>query len=152
LSTHCQISYCTSYLCFKAGCTFGKTHLCAVITMSDYSKAPLIMPKSYDNYATGFSSLNLLNCCHYSCNGNARINRMDRVRICAHSGCDGSCVENRQTTTDPRRGRSALIDHYTIAGLVAMVFAAGLIGFRLTKDEMLLRRKSADRLIFKAGA
>jgi hypothetical protein len=44
------------------------------------------------------------------------------------------------------------MDYYTIAGLVAMVFAAGLIGFRLAKDEMLLRRKSPDRLIFKAGA
>ena len=44
------------------------------------------------------------------------------------------------------------MDYYTTAGLVAMALLAGLIGFRLAKDEMLLRRKTTDRLVFKAGA
>jgi len=44
------------------------------------------------------------------------------------------------------------MDYYTMAGLVSMALLAGLIGFRLAKDEMLLRRKTADTLVFKAGA
>ena len=115
--------------------------------MLDYSKALLIMPAGYDYYATALSSLNLLICCQYACNGNARINGMDRAGICAHSRCNGSCVEDRQATTGPGRGRGPLTDYYTLAGFVAMVLAAGLIGFRLAKDEILLRSKRADRLI-----
>ena len=33
------------------------------------------------------------------------------------------------------------MDYYTIAGLAAMALVAGLVGFRLAKDEILLRRK-----------
>ncbi len=56
-------------------------------------------------------------------------------------------MEDRQATTGPGRGRGPLTDYYTLAGFVAMVLAAGLIGFRLAKDEILLRSKRADRLI-----
>lgn len=35
-----------------------------------------------------------------------------------------------------------MIDYYTIAALAAVAFAAALVGFRLAKDEMLLRRKT----------
>lgn len=33
------------------------------------------------------------------------------------------------------------MDYYTVAGLAAVSVAAALVGFRLAKDEMLLRRK-----------
>jgi hypothetical protein len=33
------------------------------------------------------------------------------------------------------------MDYYTIAGLAIMALVAGLVGFRLAKDERLLRRK-----------
>lgn len=33
------------------------------------------------------------------------------------------------------------MDYYTIAGVAAVGLAAGMVGFRLAKDEMLLRRK-----------
>ena len=56
-------------------------------------------------------------------------------------------MEDRQATTGPGRGRGPLTDYYTLAGFVAMVLAVGLIGFRLAKDEILLRSKRADRLI-----
>ncbi|MEM3094182.1 MAG: hypothetical protein QXX64_00955 [Nitrososphaera sp.] len=35
-----------------------------------------------------------------------------------------------------------MIDYYTIAALAAVALAAALVGFRLAKDEMLLRRKT----------
>ena len=33
------------------------------------------------------------------------------------------------------------MDYYTLAGLAAVGLAAGLVGIRLAKDEILLRRK-----------
>ena len=120
--------------------------------MFDYSKVQLIIPPGYDNYGAALSSVNLLICWQYTWNGNARINRMDRAGICTNSGCNGRRVEDKQATTGPGRGRGPLMDYYTMAGLVAMALLAGLIGFRLAKDEMLLRRKTADGLVFKAGA
>jgi hypothetical protein len=33
------------------------------------------------------------------------------------------------------------MDYYTIAGLATMALLAGLVGFRLVRDERLLRRK-----------
>jgi hypothetical protein len=33
------------------------------------------------------------------------------------------------------------MDYYTIAGVAAVGLAVGLVGMRLAKDEMLLRRK-----------
>src|SRR2546427_6433586 len=113
--------------------------------MFDYSKALLIMPAGYDNYATALSSLNLLICCQYACNGNARINGMDRAGICVHSRCNGSCMEDRQATTGPGRGRGPLTDYYTLAGFVAMVLAAGVIGFPLRQDANPFGSKKAPR-------
>src|SRR2546425_13292561 len=115
--------------------------------MFDYSKALLIMPAGYDNYATALSSLNLLICCQYACNGNARINGMDRAGICAHSRCNGSCVEDRQATTGPGRGRGPLTDYYTLAGFVAMVLAAGRLWFGLVEDEKLVYQERAPKHI-----
>jgi hypothetical protein len=66
---------------------------------------------------------------------------MDRVGIHAHSGFDGSCVEDRQTPAGSGPGRCPLMDYYTIVGLATMAFVAGLVGLRLAKDERLLRRK-----------
>lgn len=34
-----------------------------------------------------------------------------------------------------------MIEYYTVAGLAVVSAAAALVGFRLAKDEMLLRRK-----------
>ncbi len=34
-----------------------------------------------------------------------------------------------------------MMDYYTIAGLATVALVAGLVGFRLAKDERLLRRK-----------
>src|SRR5438128_4383447 len=102
--------------------------------MFDYSKALLIMPAGYDNYATALSSLNLLICCQYACNGNARINGMDRAGICAHSRCNESCVEDRQATTGHGRGRGASTGYYTLAAFGPLVRAVLRVGFRLAKD------------------
>jgi hypothetical protein len=33
------------------------------------------------------------------------------------------------------------MDYYTIAGLATMALVAGLVGFRLARDERMLRRK-----------
>ena len=115
----------------KARCTLSNIRPCAVISMFDYSKALLIMPAGYDNHGTALSSLNLLIYCQYTCNGNARINGMDRAGICAHSYCNGSCVEDRQATTGPGRGRGPLTDYYTLAGVCRHGTCGGADGFPL---------------------
>ncbi|WP_187147584.1 hypothetical protein [Candidatus Nitrososphaera gargensis] len=56
-------------------------------------------------------------------------------------------MEDRQAPAGSSRGRGPLmiimmIDYYTIAALAAVALAAALVGFRLAKDEMLLRRKT----------
>lgn len=51
-------------------------------------------------------------------------------------------MEGRQAPAGPGRGRGPLMDYYTIAGLVAIALVAGLVGFRVARDEKLLRRKT----------
>ena len=75
------------------------------------------------------------------CNGTDRIGRMDCAWIHAHSSGHGSCMEDRQASTVPSRGKGPLMDYYTIAGLATMALVASIVGLRVAKDEMLLRRK-----------
>jgi len=48
-------------------------------------------------------------------------------------------MEDRQAAD--AGGGSPLMDYYMFAGVAAVGIAAGLMGLRLAKDEMLLRRK-----------
>lgn len=50
-------------------------------------------------------------------------------------------MENKQAPAGTGRDAIPLMDPYTIAGLAATVLVAGLVGFRLARDERLLRRK-----------
>jgi hypothetical protein len=109
--------------------------------MFDSYKELIITSTGCDDYTTLLRRVNLQSCRQYACNGNARINRMDRAGICAHFGCNGSCMEDWQASAVPTRGSRPLMDYYTIAGLAAMTLVAGLVGVRLAKDERLLRRK-----------
>jgi hypothetical protein len=66
---------------------------------------------------------------------------MDRPRIRPHSGGHGSCMEDRQAPAGHGRGRGPLMDYYTIVGFAIIAILAGLVGVRLAKDEISLRRK-----------
>lgn len=50
-------------------------------------------------------------------------------------------MEDGQATAGSSRGGRPLMDYYTVAGLAAVVLVAGLVGLRVAKDEVLLRRK-----------
>lgn len=65
---------------------------------------------------------------------------MDLSRVRAYSSGNGSRVEDRQEVAS-RRGGCPMMEFYTIAGLAAVGLAMGLVGLRLAKDEMLLKRK-----------
>ena len=64
---------------------------------------------------------------------------MGRAWVCANSGRAGNRVEDRPAAD--AGGGSPLMDYYMFAGVAAVGITAGLIGLRLAKDEMLLRRK-----------
>lgn len=66
---------------------------------------------------------------------------MDSAGIRAHSGCDGSSMEVWQAQSGRSRGRDPMMDYFTFAGFVAVALVAGLVGFRVAKDEISLRRK-----------
>ncbi len=66
---------------------------------------------------------------------------MDRAWVRAHPGRNGGRVEDRQAPAGPGGGAPHMIEYYTLAGLAAVSAGAALVGFRLAKDEMLLRRK-----------
>jgi hypothetical protein len=50
-------------------------------------------------------------------------------------------MEDQQDTAGLDGGSSTIMEWYTVAGLTTMTVLMGLIGFRLAKDELLLRRK-----------
>jgi hypothetical protein len=50
-------------------------------------------------------------------------------------------MEDQQDTAGLDGGSSTIMEWYAVAGLTTMTVLMGLIGFRLAKDELLLRRK-----------
>ncbi|MGI0029661.1 MAG: hypothetical protein ACREAQ_08125 [Nitrososphaera sp.] len=51
-------------------------------------------------------------------------------------------MANQQAQAGTRGGQArAMMDLYTIAGLVGISLVAGLVGMRVVKDERVLRRK-----------
>jgi hypothetical protein len=61
--------------------------------------------------------------------------------ICSCSDCNGLCMEDQQEVADFDGGSSLIMEWYAVAGLTTMTVLIGLIGLRLAKDELLLRRK-----------
>jgi hypothetical protein len=50
-------------------------------------------------------------------------------------------MEDQQEVADFDGGSSLIMEWYAVAGLTTMTVLIGLIGLRLAKDELLLRRK-----------
>ncbi len=50
-------------------------------------------------------------------------------------------MEDWQEAAGLDGGSSPIMEWYAVAGLTTMTVLIGLIGFRLAKDELLLRRK-----------
>jgi hypothetical protein len=50
-------------------------------------------------------------------------------------------MEDQQDMAGLDGGSSSIMEWYAVAGLTTMTVLMGLIGFRLAKDELLLRRK-----------
>ncbi len=50
-------------------------------------------------------------------------------------------MEDRQEMAGFEGGSSIIMEWYAVAGLTTMTVFMGLIGLRLAKDELLLRRK-----------
>ena len=68
---------------------------------------------------------------------------MECAGICSYSDFDGLCMEDQQDVAgfDGGGGSSLIMEWYAVAGLTTMTVFVGLIGLRLAKDELLLRRK-----------
>jgi hypothetical protein len=71
------------------------------------------------------------------------IDRLECAGICSYSDFDGLCMEDQQYVAgfDGGGGSSLIMEWYAVAGLTTMTVFVGLIGLRLAKDELLLRRK-----------
>lgn len=71
------------------------------------------------------------------------IDRLECAGICSYSDFDGLCMEDQQHVArfDGGGGSSLIMEWYAVAGLTTMTVFVGLIGLRLAKDELLLRRK-----------
>jgi hypothetical protein len=71
------------------------------------------------------------------------IDRVECAGICSYSDFDGLCMEDQQDVAgfDGGGGSSLIMEWYAVAGLTTMTVFVGLIGLRLAKDELLLRRK-----------
>jgi hypothetical protein len=50
-------------------------------------------------------------------------------------------MEDQQEVADFDGGSSLIMEWYVVAGLTTMMVFIGLVGLRLAKDELLLRRK-----------
>jgi hypothetical protein len=50
-------------------------------------------------------------------------------------------MEDKQEVAGFYGGSSLIMEWYTVAGLMTMTALMGLMGLRLAKDELLLRRK-----------
>ena len=50
-------------------------------------------------------------------------------------------MEDQQEVVGSDGGSSLIMEWYAVAGITTMTVLMGLIGFRLAKDELLLRRK-----------
>lgn len=68
---------------------------------------------------------------------------MECAGICSYSDFDGLCMEDQQDVAgfDGGGGSTLIMEWYAVAGLTTMTVFVGLIGLRLAKDELLLRRK-----------
>ena len=66
---------------------------------------------------------------------------MDCAWVRADLGYARSRVEDGQTPAGSGQGGGSLMDYYTLAGLAAVAFVAGLVGLRVARDERMLRRK-----------
>ena len=71
------------------------------------------------------------------------IDRLECAGICSYSDFNGLCMEDQQDVAgfDGGGGSSLIMEWYAVAGLTTMTVFVGLIGLRLAKDELLLRRK-----------
>jgi hypothetical protein len=69
------------------------------------------------------------------------IDRLECAGICSYSDCNGLCMEYQQEVSGLDGGSSLIMEWYAVAGLTTMTVFIGLIGLRLAKDELLLRRK-----------
>ena len=71
------------------------------------------------------------------------IDRLECAGICSYSDFDGLCMEDQQDVAgfDGGGGSSLIMEWYAVAGLTTVTVLMGLIGLRLAKDELLLRRK-----------
>lgn len=71
------------------------------------------------------------------------IDRLECAGICSYSDFDGLCMEDQQEMAgfDGGGGSSLIMEWYAVAGVTTMTVFVGLIGLRLAKDELLLRRK-----------
>jgi len=69
------------------------------------------------------------------------IDRLECAGICSYSDCNGLCMEDKQKVAGFDGGSSLIMEWYAVTGLTTMTVFIGLIGLRLAKDELLLRRK-----------
>jgi hypothetical protein len=69
------------------------------------------------------------------------IDRLECAGICSYSDCNGLCMQDQQEVAGFDGGSSLIMEWYAVAGLTTMAVLMGLIGLRLAKDELLLRRK-----------
>lgn len=69
------------------------------------------------------------------------IDRLECAGIYSYSDCNGLCMEYQQEVSGLDGGSSLIMEWYAVAGLTTMTVFIGLIGLRLAKDELLLRRK-----------
>jgi hypothetical protein len=62
--------------------------------------------------------------------------------VCSsYSDCNGLYMEDKQEVAGFYGGSSLIMEWYTVAALMTMTALMGLMGLRLAKDELLLRRK-----------
>jgi hypothetical protein len=69
------------------------------------------------------------------------IEGLECAGICSYSDCNGLCLEDQQEVAGFDGGSSLIMEWYAVVGLTTMTVFIGLIGLRLAKDELLLRRK-----------
>ncbi len=69
------------------------------------------------------------------------IERLECAGICSYSDCNRLCMGDQQKGAGRDGGSSLIMEWYAVAGLTTMTVFIGLIGLRLAKDELLLRRK-----------
>jgi hypothetical protein len=69
------------------------------------------------------------------------VDRLECAGICSYSDCNRLCMGSQPKGDGLDGGSSLIMEWYIVAGLTTMTVFIGLIGLRLAKDELLLRRK-----------